>query len=111
MFDDVRIVMLRGDTLSNCPFGDPYAVRFTTTSRSCSSRRSRRGILEKDPCHAANLPKMVTREALLALNGVHPKVMQELVGHYSPQITMDIYTHVNMDAKREAVAAVSKAFA
>jgi hypothetical protein len=31
MFDDVRIVMLRGDTLSNCPFGDPYAVRFTTT--------------------------------------------------------------------------------
>lgn len=54
---------------------------------------------------------MVTREALLALNGVHPKVMQELVDHYSPQITMDIYTHVNMDAKREAVAAVSKAFA
>ena len=47
---------------------------------------------------------------LLALNGVHPKVMQELAGHYSSQITMDIYTHVNMDAKREAVAAVSKIF-
>lgn len=48
---------------------------------------------------------------MLALSGVHPKVMQELAGHYSSQITMDIYTHVNMDAKREAVAAVSKAFA
>ncbi len=36
--------------------------------------------------------------------------MQELAGHYSSQITMDIYTHVNMDAKREAVATVSKAF-
>lgn len=53
---------------------------------------------------------MVTREALLALNGVHPKVMQELAGHYSSQITMDIYTHVNMDAKKEAVATVSKIF-
>ena len=47
---------------------------------------------------------------MLALSGVHPKVMQELAGHYSSQITMDIYTHVNMDAKREAVAAVSKVF-
>ena len=41
---------------------------------------------------------------------VRPKVMQELAGHYSSQITMDIYTHVNMDAKKEAVAAVSKIF-
>lgn len=47
---------------------------------------------------------------LLAMSGVHPKVMQELAGHYSSQITMDIYTHVNMEAKREAVAAVSKVF-
>ena len=47
---------------------------------------------------------------LLAMNGVHPKVMRELAGHYSSQITMDIYAHVNMDAKREAVAAVSKVF-
>ncbi len=47
---------------------------------------------------------------MLAMGGVHPKVMQELAGHYSSQITMDIYTHVNMDAKREAVEAVSKLF-
>lgn len=36
--------------------------------------------------------------------------MQELAGHHSPQITMDIYTHVNVDAKREAVEAVPKVF-
>jgi integrase len=36
--------------------------------------------------------------------------MQELAGHYSSQITMDIYTHVNMDSKRQAVAALSEAF-
>ncbi len=47
---------------------------------------------------------------LLAVEGVHPKVMQELAGHYSSQITMDIYTHVNMEAKRDAVEAVSKLF-
>ncbi|WP_302395968.1 hypothetical protein [Eggerthella sinensis] len=38
------------------------------------------------------------------------RVMQELAGHYSSSITMDIYTHVNMDAKREAETAVSKVF-
>ena len=47
---------------------------------------------------------------LLALSGVHPKVMQELAGHHSSKITMDIYAHVNMDAKRKAMAAVSKVF-
>ena len=41
------------------------------------------------------------------MGGVHPKVMQELAGHYSSQITMDIYTHVNMDAKREASIALT----
>jgi integrase len=47
---------------------------------------------------------------LLAESGVHPKVMQELAGHSSSQITMDIYTHVNLEAKREAVDMVSKIF-
>lgn len=40
--------------------------------------------------------------SMLALNGVHPKVMQELAGHSDPQTTMQIYTHVNLDAKRSA---------
>lgn len=48
--------------------------------------------------------------SLLAFNGVHPKVMQALAGHASSKITMDIYTHVNMDAKRSALAAVSSVF-
>ena len=41
---------------------------------------------------------------------MYPKVTQELVGHYSSQITMDVCTHVNMDAKREAAAFASKLF-
>ena len=43
---------------------------------------------------------------LLAINGVHPKVVQELAGYYSSQVSTDIYTHVNMGSKREAVNAV-----
>lgn len=51
-----------------------------------------------------------THLSLLAINGVHSKVMQELAGHYSSQISMDIYMHVNMDSKREAMNAVSAVF-
>lgn len=47
---------------------------------------------------------------LLAIHGVHPKVMQALAGHSSSKITMDIYTHVNMDTKRSALEAVSSVF-
>lgn len=38
-----------------------------------------------------------------AASGVHPAVMQKLAGHSSARTTMDIYTHVNMDSKREAM--------
>ncbi len=48
--------------------------------------------------------------SMLAEQGVHPKVMQELAGHANSQITMDIYTHVNMDQKREAADVVEDAF-
>lgn len=47
--------------------------------------------------------------SMLAFEGIHPKVMQELAGHADPRVTMEIYTHVNMDSKREAAAAVEEA--
>ncbi|MBS6611827.1 MAG: tyrosine-type recombinase/integrase [Collinsella intestinalis] len=47
---------------------------------------------------------------VLTVNGVHPKVMQELAGHTRMATTLEIYTHVNMDAKREAMRAVSDVF-
>ena len=46
---------------------------------------------------------------MLALEGVHPKVMQELAGHASSQITMEVYTHVNMKAKAKAASIVERA--
>ena len=38
----------------------------------------------------------------LARAGVHPKVMQALAGHANSAITMEIYTHADMDGKRQA---------
>lgn len=40
--------------------------------------------------------------SMMAMADVHPKVMQELAGHASSQTTMDIYSHVNMSAKKTA---------
>lgn len=37
-----------------------------------------------------------------AVQGVPPKVMQALAGHSSPVMTMRIYAHANMDAKKAA---------
>lgn len=44
--------------------------------------------------------------SMLALEGVHPKVKQDLAGHADFSTTMDIYTHVNMDQKRCAADAL-----
>lgn len=40
---------------------------------------------------------------MLARAKVHPKVMQELAGHASAQITMEIYTHVDIEEKAKAI--------
>lgn len=43
--------------------------------------------------------------------GVHPKVMRFLAGHDTSAVTMDIYTHVNMDFKLEDAETLAKAMA
>ena len=49
--------------------------------------------------------------SVAAQKGVHPAVMQKLAGHASPKITLEIYTHVNMDQQREAMEAMQQVFA
>lgn len=48
--------------------------------------------------------------SLAAEQGVHPSVMQKLAGHASPLITMKIYTHVNVEAKKAAMDALQSAY-
>lgn len=47
--------------------------------------------------------------SIAAAQGVHPSVIQRLAGHSDPSITLGVYTHVNLDAKRAAVDAVEEA--
>ena len=48
--------------------------------------------------------------SLAAEQGIHPSVMQKLAGHASPNITMKIYTHVNVEAKKSAMDAMQRAY-
>lgn len=47
---------------------------------------------------------------MLARKGVHPRVMQDLAGHESSQITMEIYTHVDLEQKESAMRALNTVF-
>jgi site-specific recombinase XerD len=42
--------------------------------------------------------------------GVHPKVVSEMLGHASVAITLDIYSHVSPDLQRQAVSAIDALF-
>ena len=38
--------------------------------------------------------------------GIHPKIVQEMLGHSSITITLDLYSHVLPDMQQEAVSAM-----
>jgi len=52
-----------------------------------------------------------TAASLMLLNGVHPRVVQERLGHASIAITMDLYSHVAPSLQREAADQVDRLFA
>ena len=45
---------------------------------------------------------------MLLLQGVHVKVVSEMLGHASIAITLDLYSHVLPDMQREATAAMDR---
>ncbi len=51
-----------------------------------------------------------TCATLLLTKGVHPKVVQELLGHSSISITLDTYSHVVPTMQEKAVAAMDEIF-
>jgi integrase len=52
-----------------------------------------------------------TAATLLLLQGVHPKVVSEMLGHASVSITLDLYSHVLPDMQRDAMEAMARLFA
>ncbi len=49
-----------------------------------------------------------TSATLLLLLGIHPKVVSEMLGHSTVNITLDLYSHVLPDMQRDASAALDK---
>jgi len=49
-----------------------------------------------------------TAATLLLLQGVHAKVVSEMLGHSSVAITLDRYSHVLPDMQRDAAAAMQQ---
>ena len=47
---------------------------------------------------------------ILLTMGVHPKVVQELLGHSQISMTMDIYSHVLPSMQQEAMTRLNEAF-
>lgn len=41
--------------------------------------------------------------SLLLAQGVHPRVVMEIVGHSAIEMTMNVYGHVNLDTQRQAL--------
>jgi integrase len=44
----------------------------------------------------------------LLLQGIHPKVVSEMLGHSSVSITLDVYTHVTATVQRQAAATLDR---
>ena len=38
----------------------------------------------------------------MLINGEHPKIVQERLGHSSIKMTLDLYSHVTIDMQRDA---------
>ena len=63
------------------------------------------------------LPKLTihglrhTHATILMEKGVSPKVVSERLGHASPAITIDIYSHVLPDMQEKAALAIDAALA
>lgn len=68
----------------------------------------------KKMCEAANVPYRNfhvlrhTHASILLATGVHPKIVQERLGHAKISITMDIYSHLTETIQKDAIKVLNK---
>jgi len=84
--------------------GEPRRSR--NVINTCFERVKRRGNLPDIRFHDLRH----TCAALLLTKGVHPKIVQEMLGHSSISITLDTYSHVLPNMQDEAVRAMDSFF-
>lgn len=72
--------------------------------------------LLKEMCKSAGIPPRNfyslrhTHATILLAHGVHPKIVQERLGHSSINITMEVYSHVAPTMQRDAVKVMEDIF-
>jgi len=55
----------------------------------------------------ASLPEQ-SPATLLLMQGIHPKVVSEMLGHSTVSMTVDTYSHVLPDMQRDATSAFDR---
>ncbi|GAJ03320.1 unnamed protein product, partial [marine sediment metagenome] len=91
------------DLVFSTPEGQP--LRPNTVSRAWTMLAARTGI-KVIRLHDARH----THASLMLKQGIHPKVVQERLGHSSIQVTLDLYSHVVPGIQEAAAARFDEAF-
>jgi Site-specific recombinase XerD len=98
----------------NKPYSNNDLVFCTTNGAACSPRNLMRAyylLLDK-----IDVPKITfhnlrhTHATLLLLEGIHPKIVSERLGHSSVKITLDTYSHLLPTMQEEAANSIGNIF-
>lgn len=108
-----------GDLVFTTQFGTPLSERYVNKSMEYISNRINKAeakAAEKEKRKAVVFEKISphglrhTFATRAFENGMKDKAVQEIMGHGSLSMTMDLYTHVTNDTKEEEMKKLSKAF-
>jgi len=91
----------RGDLVFPGPDGEPW--RPSTFAAACRRVFKKAGLT----CRLHDLRH--TQATMLLRQGVHPKVVQERLGHANVSITLDIYSHCTANMQQEAAEKIDEA--
>ena len=95
----------RGPTPATSSLTKPASRTTRTATCACSSEPA------PAPRPAIRLHDLRHTMATLALQaGVHPKVVQEQLGHSAINVTLDIYSHVPQAVRRESASKIATLF-
>ena len=90
-------VVREGDLLFSRPDGSPLLPDTVSQAwRRLTVRKGLKGIRLHDARHS--------HASLMLKQGVHPKIVQERLGHASIQVTLDTYSHVAPGLQEAAAA-------
>ena len=89
--------------LAPCEFGSLVVRKRSTTRAGRRASATVREPKEKRPAAITFHSLRHTCASMLFAQGVHPKIVQEMLGHSTVSITMDLYSHSTPSLQAAAV--------